>query len=247
MQRSAAMRQTAAAPRRFKFFGVGERQVRVIVSDATPDRCGDVIEPGGIRLANFRLNPVVLREHDVNAPIARCTEIGLQNGIQGGDQLMALVEFPPAGTSKRGDETLALLKAGVLSAVSIGFLVIKGEPIPGGFRYFDTEMLEFSVVSIPANPAALVVERAWRGVEHRVTHGTGNVAVQLARARKIAARVRPPGSPAARASDLAKARAITARIRGSEPDAAEAFLAQEESRRREKAAGALRVLAAAQW
>jgi HK97 family phage prohead protease len=239
------MRQTAAA-RRFKFFGVGERQVRVIVSDATPDRYGDVIEPGGIRLANFRLNPVVLREHDVNAPIARCTEIGLQNGIQGGDQLVALVEFPPAGTSKRGDETLALLKAGVLSAVSIGFLVIKGEPIPGGFRYFDTEMLEFSVVSIPANPGALVTERAWPGVD-RVTRGSGNAAAQLQRARKIAARIRPPGSRAAFLCDLETARKIKARIRGPEPDPAEAFFALEETRRRESASGLLRVLAANQW
>jgi hypothetical protein len=40
---------------------VGERQIRVIASDATPDRMGDVLEPGGCQLDDFRRNPIMLR------------------------------------------------------------------------------------------------------------------------------------------------------------------------------------------
>jgi hypothetical protein len=32
---------------------VGERQIRVIASDATPDRMGDILEPGGCQLATL--------------------------------------------------------------------------------------------------------------------------------------------------------------------------------------------------
>ena len=54
-----------------------------------------------------------------------------------------------------------LIKGGVLNAVSIGFSPIESEPIKGGgWRYTKWELLEISVVAVPANPNALVVQRA---------------------------------------------------------------------------------------
>jgi len=135
--------------------GVSARQIRLIASDATPDRVGDIVEPRGIKLDNFRRNPVILFQHDAGQPIARCPSIGMQ-----GEQLVALVEFPPEGTSSRSDEVLRLVKAGVLNACSIGFIPKKWAPISGaGLRFTESELLEISIVSTPANPAALVTER----------------------------------------------------------------------------------------
>lgn len=132
------------------------RQITVVATDATPDRMSDIVDPAGARLDNFRRNPVVLAQHDTTQPIARCSSIGMQ-----GSQIVAKIQFPPAGVNQRSDEYLGMVRAGILSAVSIGFMPISGEPIRGGgYRYTDWELYELSIVSVPANPSALVTERS---------------------------------------------------------------------------------------
>ena len=145
--------------------GVSERQIRVVATDATPDRAGDVVVPEGGDLQAFRKNPVILAQHDPAAPIARCSAIGIQNSA-----IVATIDFPPAGTSARSDEYLGLLKAGVLGAVSIGFLPKKWIPIKGGGLKFEQwEMLELSVCSVPCNPNARVIERSLGRAQHNAS------------------------------------------------------------------------------
>lgn len=137
-----------------------DRQIRVVVSTNAIDREGDQIVQAGIDLSNYLKNPVVLFNHDYDQPIAKCESIGVVNG-----QLEALVQFPPEGASPRSDEIYNLIKAGVLNAVSIGFMVAEQEPVEGskfGRRFMRTECLEFSVVSVPCNPEALIVGRSFR-------------------------------------------------------------------------------------
>ncbi|HBF32655.1 hypothetical protein, partial [Rhizobium sp.] len=71
-----------------------KRQVRVIVSTGDVDRSGEIIVPKGIDWAAFMATGAgpVLWNHNPNMPIAKCVDIGLQDG-----QLVALVQFPPAG------------------------------------------------------------------------------------------------------------------------------------------------------
>ena len=179
---SRGIRRTTS-PVTTKFLGgVGERQVRVVASDATPDRMGDVLDPNGCDLRNYYKNPIVLAQHDSNQPIGRCSDIAVRGG-----QVVATIEFPPAGTSDRSDEYLALLKAGILGAVSVGFLPVAYKPRQaGGFLFTEWEMLELSVVSVPANPSALVTERSFGGTNRR--------AADLARAASIAARIAGPAA-----------------------------------------------------
>src|SRR6266550_1338583 len=47
-----------------------------ILSDATPDRYDDVIEPDGWVLDNFRKNPIALFNHDSDFPIGRWERLG---------------------------------------------------------------------------------------------------------------------------------------------------------------------------
>jgi HK97 family phage prohead protease len=152
------MRRTTVngAVGKFLAGGVTDRQVRVVASDGTPDRMGDVLEPFGVKLDAYRKNPVVLGQHNADAPIGRCVSIGIE-----GAQIIALIEFPPMGTSELADEYCNLTKAGVISAVSVGFLPLASTPIrDGGWRYTSWELLELSLVSIPANPNALVIARS---------------------------------------------------------------------------------------
>lgn len=141
-----------------------DRTARFIASDATVDRYGDVIEPRGWDLANFRRNPVFLWMHSQYQPIGTIKKIGVEDGA-----LMATVRFYDPGDSKIADDLWRLVKKKKLRAVSVGFTV-KGTDAyeyirddserVTGIRYLKQELLELSLVSVPANPNALQVARA---------------------------------------------------------------------------------------
>lgn len=138
---------------------VGDRQIRVIVSTGDVDRAGDIVDPNGIDFTAYRKNPVVLYQHDHDEPIARCVEIGVVNG-----QVEAMVQFPDEGAAEDSDKVYNLIKAGVLNAVSIGFIPLESVSLDpkdswGPKRYTKCEIIEFSVVSVPANANALIIER----------------------------------------------------------------------------------------
>lgn len=139
---------------------LGDRQIRAICSTGEIDRAGDQIEQSGISWREYLMNPVVLLNHDISKPIARTTQIGIEDG-----NLTATFEFPPPGTSAIADEALGLIKANVLSAISVGFDPIETEPMNamnprGPQRYKRITLLECSVVAVPCNAHALVVQRA---------------------------------------------------------------------------------------
>lgn len=135
---------------------VAERQIRVIASDARPDRAKDVMVPSGCQIENYKRNNIVLADHDPTKPIGNA-KIEVK-----ADRVEALITFAPAGVSVKADEYCALAKAGVIKAVSVGFDPVEAEPRKGGgFLYKVWELLELSVLGgIPCNPGALVVERS---------------------------------------------------------------------------------------
>ncbi len=145
------------------------RIVRFVASDETPDRVGDVIEVAGWNLTNYKANPVVLWGHDSSntPPIGRSVNVRRGVGPSGAPALLASIEFAPAEAHEFADSVYQLTKAGYLNAVSVGFqpratkeLTKKerqelGMPSYGLF-YTSADLLEISVVSVPANPSALV-------------------------------------------------------------------------------------------
>lgn len=141
-----------------------ERTIKFVASDETVDRYGDVVSADGWRLGPFRKNPIFLWQHNYNAPIGNVDSIAVE-----GSRLMAVVRFAAAGVSTLADQAWALVKARVLRAVSVGFTVASEkdiEPIRDkdervtGYRYLKQELLELSLVSVPANPNALAVARS---------------------------------------------------------------------------------------
>lgn len=133
---------------------LGERQIRVIVSTPTPDRVKDVLEPAGVDVSAYRANPIVLADHDRTAPIGTA-DIEIKS-----DRVEAVVTFAPAGASAKADEYCALAKAGVLNTVSPGFIEKEAAPIKGGGVHVTKwELLELSLVTVPCNAEATVIER----------------------------------------------------------------------------------------
>jgi HK97 family phage prohead protease len=158
---------------------MGPRTVRVIASDATVDLAGDQVVPEGIDLSAYLKRPVVLWSHNPEKPIGTASAITLSGG-----KLMATIEFYPAGVSHKADEVCALVKGGFVSGVSIGFDPESVEPLDpakprgGGVRYLKSKLMEISVVVIPANPNADVVQRALKS--GRTLSGANEAALQAA-------------------------------------------------------------------
>lgn len=116
------------------------------------DRDGDVLVADGADLTNYRRNPVVMYAHDYSdLPVAKAIDIQSVPGVG----LRAKIQFPPLGISPKADTVRGLWAARFLNAASVGFVPKQAEPNGTGQRFTQWEMLEFSIVPIPANADAL--------------------------------------------------------------------------------------------
>jgi len=147
----------------------GDRTLTYIASDETPDRMGDVIKVEGWNLTTYKRNPVILWGHDTSnvPPIGRATNVRRSVMEDGKPALLASVEFAPPEAHEFADTIYQLSKGGFLNAVSVGFMPLEAEEAtekekadlgmpPYGVIYSSADLLEISVVSVPANPSALV-------------------------------------------------------------------------------------------
>lgn len=144
------------------------RSVRFVISTGAVDRERDVISPKGWDLKHFRKNPVVLFAHDNRRP-----PIGRGFDLEKGDEaLKASVEFMDNETDTSGfsDMIFRMIKGGFLRATSVGFLPKEWEfededaDRVFGINFSKQELLEFSIVPVPANPEALIEARS-KGID----------------------------------------------------------------------------------
>lgn len=142
---------------------VSARQIRIVVSDGGLDRDGDRMNLAGINLDNYKKHPIVLAFHDPTCPVGTAT-LEKSDG-----QLIALMDFLPAGTSAKADEICALAKSGVLAA-SLGFTARKGTPTRTGVDWEESELIEISLVTTPANPRALLIDKSYGSKGHPMNY-----------------------------------------------------------------------------
>lgn len=125
----------------------------VITSSAT-DRHNENIVTQGIDTSNYLKNPVVLYGHDYfGLPIGKTLQLTeMKNKIKARFQL-AIEEYDFAKT------VYDMVLNGYLNAVSIGGIVKKWSD---DYRTIEEmEMIEFSLVSIPANADAMITARSF--------------------------------------------------------------------------------------
>jgi len=138
---------------------LGERTFEFIASTGGIDRDGEVILPTAWDLKNFKKNPVIMYGHDYRGlPIGKAPKVWVDDG-----GLKNTVEFPPEGTYEFADIVRRLVENGYLKAESVGFIPREwndgdGEKEPRR-TYTKAELLEISIVPVPANPDALVAAR----------------------------------------------------------------------------------------
>lgn len=130
-----------------------------VLSDDSLDRMGDRIDTAGWQLEQFRKHPIALFNHNKDAPIGRWKNIKIVE-----NELRGTLEFASKGTSPRIDELHALAEQGILRAVSVGFKPLEMETFKNGdevgLHFKRQELLEASLVSVPANPNALQIARS---------------------------------------------------------------------------------------
>lgn len=142
-----------------------KREIEIVASDETPDRYGDIIRVEGWDLSNYKKNPVLLFAHDSREPPIGTAQItkDVKN-----KRLMAKAQFLAEGVYDFADTIWRIVQAGALRAASVGFLptaepnYIRDEQNDRiiGFEYTAQELLELSIVPVPANPAAVVVPKS---------------------------------------------------------------------------------------
>lgn len=115
----------------------------------TPDRIGDVIQKGAF--ASVKLPVPMLFGHDQNDPV------GVWDHAEERADGFHLKGRLLIGEVKRADEVHALVKAGAVRGISIGFLTTKAMPRkPRGRTITDLKLMEASLVTLPMHPGAKV-------------------------------------------------------------------------------------------
>jgi HK97 family phage prohead protease len=129
-----------------------EMTITGMASTPTPDRLQDIVEPDG---AQFKLPMPLLWQHDSRQPIGRVTYVKV--GKAGIEIVAKIIK----GVTDEIDRAASLIKAGLVTGLSIGFKGIEVEPIDhknpfGGQRFLKWDWLELSCVTIPANAEATI-------------------------------------------------------------------------------------------
>lgn len=135
-----------------------KRQIRVIAASGKADRTGDIVNVEGIELGNFKKNPIILWGHDhYGLPVAKAVEAGVVDG-----KLQMVLEFATKEIYEFADTVYKLVKGGFLKGVSIGARVLDAEWMFDdddniiGRKFNKLELLELSIVAIPADSKALI-------------------------------------------------------------------------------------------
>ena len=139
----------------------GRREIVACISTSAVDRDGDVVLPEGLVRKNYS-GLTVFYNHDTALPLGAAQWVK-----KSGDRVIA--KYRCTDKTQFGRDMFALAQDGVLNSYSIGFL-------PGEFSnptseetarrpelkkarrmYRKWELLEFSLVGIPANPEATML------------------------------------------------------------------------------------------
>lgn len=129
------------------------RIIRGMATTPTPDRMGDIVEPLGVKFKN----PMpLLWQHNHEQPVGHVKfEKPTESGIAFEASLAKTDE--PGTLKNRLDEAWQSVKMKLVSAVSIGFRSLEHAFMDdGGIRFIKSEVLELSLVTIPANAEATI-------------------------------------------------------------------------------------------
>ena len=134
--------------------GVSEKTFKIAgyANTSDKDRSGDIVVPEAWAkgIENFRRNPILLYQHDHNKPIGKVSSVTV-------DKKGIFVEASVSEAAEKQHGVKTLISDGVLKSFSVGFRVKDADYDQRSDTFFikDVELLEISVVSVPANQNSL--------------------------------------------------------------------------------------------
>lgn len=137
------------------------RSAKFIMTAEVVDRYGDIVVTKGGDTTEFEKNPVALWAHDSrDFPIGMWSDLKKISGTP--KRMEGNINLTAEETTEEADTVAKLLEQDMIRACSIGFMPKAWEVMRDdkerfiGYKFLEWELLECSVCSIPANPAALV-------------------------------------------------------------------------------------------
>lgn len=151
------------------------RKIKFIISTGAKDRHKDILNMDNWELKNFNANPIVGYQHNVygdNMCMGPNPDDVLGKGpasletYRGKKVLVADVEFEPASINTTAEKVFRKILFGSLNAASVGILPVgkfktedtkdaDGNVIDTTRKWEGQELLEWSIVNIPANQEAV--------------------------------------------------------------------------------------------
>ena len=131
-----------------------------VLSDESVDRMGDVIEATGWQLGEIKTPPPALFNHNKDIVLGTWHDLRIERGRLIGRLQWMETDYPIVRYARE------LVDQKVLRTVSVGFQPDESEPLDpknptrSGRRFKRQQLLECSIVTVPANPNAIAIARS---------------------------------------------------------------------------------------
>lgn len=146
------------------------REIKGVATTPNPDRMGDIVEPLGVK---FAPSMPLLWQHMSSKPVGTVKfDKPTKDGITFTAKLASVDGLSSQSVIDRINEAWDSVKSGLVSAVSIGFRALEYAFMEdGGIHFLQSEVLELSLVTIPANGDATIT--AFKSVDTQVRAALG--------------------------------------------------------------------------
>lgn len=123
-----------------------------IASTNSVDRHGEVVDNNGWDLKAFKKNPVILWGHDHNEP---AIGVSKKTWVEGtGKKAQLMIQPLLHDVTEKARAIKQLVEMGVIKTLSVGFKPLES---PDGVTFTKNELLEVSMVNVPANADAMMM------------------------------------------------------------------------------------------
>lgn len=129
-----------------------------VASTNSLDRHGEIVDNNGWEMRAYKKNPVILWAHDHSEPAIGVSKKTWVEGVGKKAKLMIQPIFHDVTEKARAVK--ALVEMGVINSLSVGFKPLES---PDGVTFTKNELLEVSIVNVPANADAMML--AYKGLK----------------------------------------------------------------------------------
>lgn len=123
-----------------------------IASTNSVDRHGEIVDNNGWDLKSYKKNPVILWAHDHNEPAIGTAKKIWVDGV--GKKAKLMIQPVLHDLTDKAKAIKALVDGGVIKTLSVGFKPLES---PDGVTFTKNELLEVSMVNVPANADAMML------------------------------------------------------------------------------------------